>query len=233
MHYGEPRINGIERKILKTKHSELPYYDLSQKLDPQTLRDAKLWKTFGLVDQYGRLFHLWEYYIAYHNEGIRELKSYFGPTPCPIMTIKPASQEEYTNTLYDLFEDELKNMNPRRVKSFSPAPYVVFDNVLSNEPVILNEAMANAFYNIVSQTPMFEVPDPFTDALYQVSGLGFQYFELKNTCYNGQLLQYRLNLHTLNSCLNTQGEEVFPYQKILEELNHKRITYSSPLQPNE
>ena len=233
MSYSEPEINGIERKYLPTVYGDFPYYDLSKKLDPQTLRDAKLWQIYSIVDQYGRLFNLREYYMCYHNEAISTFKFLFGPAPGPIITIQPADQEQYTNRLYDLFEDEVKNMNPRRVKSFSPAPYVIFENILSNEPVILNEAMANAFYNIVSQTPIFGVPSPFADALYHVYGLGFQDFELKNTCCNGQFLQYRLNLHNLNNYLNTQDEEVFPYRPFLEDLNYQRATYTQPLQQEE
>lgn len=228
--YGRQRLQGLERKFAPPYG--VPYYDLSKKIDADTLIKARLWKACGVVDQQGRYFDLGELYFKYHKEAIQELRSTFGPDNHIVASINVGNRARinddlpvlnYKNKTYT--EDELWEL-------LLAAPDFCFENIANNDPVILTQELCNAIYNIASQTPLPNYKHPLSYIITNcISGLGFAKYEILNTCYHGESYQYKVNLKNLNTYLNDTTDEAFPYKDTLETLDMTRIEQSHNLPP--
>lgn len=219
---------GLERKFLQIGEQNIPYYDLSSKLDKEIIENNKLWQSWGIIDNKGRYYSLRELNVSSHNDALKLLSQSISELldPCMLVNVggmpvdyeqRIKMQNKNIQTPFDCYKKDIVPVSEYKHS-------IVFENFSSSENVIITQALCVALYNVASQTP--KTNEAFIDTLlHDIYGLGFKGKETIRTCDNGNSLQYKVNAKKLDMYLNDTHDEVFPYNDFVSSLNATRSIY--------
>ena len=211
-------IPGLEKKYLDNGTNQIPYYDFSEMFDADTIEKNKLWETWGIVDSKGRYYDLRDLELDCHEKAV-ELLSTNPDILQPHMRINVGKK----------FLDYNKNNPKLGIKGRLMGEYslyVYFFNHKDKEPVLLNQELCCALYNIISKIP--RIGDPFMSTLLNnVFGLGFNGNETLNTCTDGQYYQGGVNALALDRYLNQTHNQVFNYTELAQKIKSVRTFFAN------
>ena len=213
-------IPGIEKKYLDNGTNQIPYYDLSEMFDADTIEKNRLWEAWGIVDSKGRYYDLRDLGLDCHEKAVELLSTNPDISLQPHMRINVGKK----------FLDYNKKNNPKLGLKGRPmgeySLYVYFFNHKDKEPVLLNQELCCALYNIISKIP--RIGDPFMSTLLNnVFGLGFNGNETLNTCTDGQYYQGGVNALALDRYLNQTHNQVFNYTELAQKIKSVRTFFAN------
>lgn len=214
-------VSGLEKKYLDNGSTQIPYYDLSQMLEPNIIEKNRLWEAWGIVDNSGRYYDLRDLGFDCHDKAYEYLKTNSN------IHLSPHARINVGKKLLD-YNKQTKALTGTYAKTSigEYKQFIVFANFLNNQPVILNEELCCALYNIISKTP--KIGDPFMDTLLNnVFGLGFNGNETLNTCTNGQYYQGGVNALALDRYLNQTHNQVFNYTELVQKIKSVRTFFAN------
>ena len=212
-------IPGIEKKYLDNGTNQIPYYDFSEMFDADTIEKNKLWETWGIVDSKGRYYDLRDLGLDCHEKAIELLSTN------PDISLQPHMRINVGKKFLDYNKNNPKlGIKGRLMGEYSL--YVYFFNHKDKEPVLLNQELCCALYNIISKIP--RIGDPFMSTLLNnVFGLGFNGNETLNTCTDGQYYQGGVNALALDRYLNQTHNQVFNYTELAQKIKSVRTFFAN------
>ena len=216
-------ISGLEKKYLDNGTTPIPYYDFSEMFDADTIEKNRLWETWGIVDSKGRYYDLRDLELDCHEKAVELLSTN------PDISLQPHMRINVGKKFLDYNKNNPKlGIKGRYMGEYSL--YVYFFNHKDKEPVLLNQELCCALYNIISKTP--RIGDPFMSTLLNnVFGLGLNGSETLITCNNRQSYQGGLNALILDRYLNKTHNAVFDYSELTQRIKMVRTIYKNSL-PN-
>ena len=212
-------IPGLEKKYLDNGTNQIPYYDFSEMFDADTIEKNKLWETWGIVDSKGRYYDLRDLELDCHEKAVELLSTN------PDISLQPHMRINVGKKFLDYNKNNPKlGIKGRLMGEYSL--YVYFFNHKDKEPVLLNQELCCALYNIISKTP--RIGDPFMSTLLNnVFGLGFNGNETLNTCTDGQYYQGGVNALALDRYLNQTHNQVFNYTELAQKIKSVRTFFAN------
>lgn len=212
-------IPGLEKKYLDNGTNQIPYYDFSEMFDADTIEKNKLWETWGIVDSKGRYYDLRDLELDCHEKAVELLSTN------PDISLQPHMRINVGKKFLDYNKNNPKlGIKGRLMGEYSL--YVYFFNHKDKEPVLLNQELCCALYNIISKIP--RIGDPFMSTLLNnVFGLGFNGNETLNTCTDGQYYQGGVNALALDRYLNQTHNQVFNYTELAQKIKSVRTFFAN------
>ena len=211
-------IPGLEKKYLDNGATQIPYYDFSEMFDADTIEKNKLWETWGIVDSKGRYYDLRDLELDCHEKAVELLSTN------PDISLQPHMRINVGKKFLDYNKNNPKlGLKGRPMGEYSL--YVYFFNHKDKEPVLLNQELCCALYNIISKTP--RIGDPFMSTLKNnVFGLGFNGSETLLKCNNEQFYQGGINASLLDRFLNETHNQIFDYTELAQHIKSVRTVFS-------
>ena len=212
-------IPGIEKKYLDNGTNQIPYYDLSEMFDADTIEKNRLWEAWGIVDSKGRYYDLRDLELDCHEKAVELLSTN------PDISLQPHMRINVGKKFLDYNKNNPKlGIKGRLMGEYSL--YVYFFNHKDKEPVLLNQELCCALYNIISKTP--RIGDPFMSTLLNnVFGLGLNGSETLLKCNNEQFYQGGINASLLDRYLNQTHNQVFNYTELAQKIKSVRTFFAN------